>query len=88
MKVHSPALEAYSRTALTPVGSARPPAPTAEAGSSEAAHVTVSAEARALAAQHNGIDEQKVEALRNKIAEGELRINPQQLAMRLLDALG
>ncbi|HKQ70267.1 MAG TPA: flagellar biosynthesis anti-sigma factor FlgM [Polyangiaceae bacterium] len=92
MKVRSPALEAYSRAALGPVNgpppSAAPAASSSDVGSSEAAHVTVSAEARALATQHQGVNQQKVQALKNQIADGEYQVNPQMLAVRLLEALG
>jgi len=89
MKVHSHAVEAYARTTISPVGGAPRPTPAAaDSGSDEAAHVTVSAEARALAAQSAGVDSQKVEALRSQIDSGEYKVNPQMLAMRLLDALG
>jgi flagellar biosynthesis anti-sigma factor FlgM len=88
MKVHSHALEAYSRTTVGPVGTARPAAPSADVATDEAAHVTVSAEARALAAKSSGIDDKKVESLRGQIESGEYKVNPQMLAMRLLDALG
>ena len=91
MKVHSHAIDAYARTALNSTTPARPvePPATQTTSSNEAAQVTVSDEARALAAKGGGgVDEQKVAALRKQIADGEYRVNPQMLAMRILDALG
>jgi flagellar biosynthesis anti-sigma factor FlgM len=48
----------------------------------------VSDEARALAAKSNSVNQQKVEDLRAKIESGEYKVNPQMLAIHLLDALG
>ena len=92
MKVHSHAIDAYARTALastTPARPIEPPATQVTSNSNEAAHVTVSAEARALAAGGGaGVDETKVAALKKQIEEGEYRVNPQIIAMRILDSLG
>jgi flagellar biosynthesis anti-sigma factor FlgM len=92
MKVHSHAIDAYARTALastTPARPVEPPATQVASSSNEAAHVTVSAEARALAASGGaGIDETKVAALKKQIADGEYRVNPQMLAMRIIESLG
>ena len=93
MKVHSPALDAYVRTAsVHPVGSAQSPSPvgaSTDAAKSEAAHVTISSEARELAAgAADAIDEKKVAALKERIQDGTYRVNPQILAARLLEKLG
>jgi flagellar biosynthesis anti-sigma factor FlgM len=91
MKVHSPALDAYVRTSVQPVGGSAPPPPAAssEAVSSEAAQVTITAAAREKAAESAaGIDEKKVSSLKQQIQEGTYRVNPQILAARLLDKLG
>jgi flagellar biosynthesis anti-sigma factor FlgM len=92
MKVHSHAIDAYARTALASTTPARPVEPAATQvtnGSNEAAQVTVSDEARALAAKSAaGIDETKVAALKKQIEAGEYRVNPQIIAMRILDSLG
>jgi flagellar biosynthesis anti-sigma factor FlgM len=92
MKVHSHAIDAYARTALastTPARPVEPPATQVTSNSSEAAQVTVSDEARALAAKGGaGVDEKKVAALKKQIEDGEYRVNPQMLAMRILDSLG
>jgi flagellar biosynthesis anti-sigma factor FlgM len=91
MKVHSHAIDAYARTALastTPARPVEPPATPVTTSSSEAAQVTVSDEARALAAKGGaGMDEKKVAALKKQIDYGEYKVNPQMLAMRILDSL-
>ena len=92
MKVHSHAIDAYSRAALASTTPARPVEPAATqvtSSNNEAAQVTVSDEARALAAKGGaGIDAQKVSALKKQIGEGEYRVNSQMLAMRILDSIG
>ena len=92
MKVHSHAIDAYARTALASTTPARPVEPAATqvtSNNNEAAQVTVSDEARALAAKSaGGIDEAKVAALKKQVDEGEYRVNPQIIAMRILDSLG
>jgi flagellar biosynthesis anti-sigma factor FlgM len=88
----NPVLDAYGRMAVTPVGAARP-AETIESGgaatgaSTPAAEVTISDGARDMAASGR-FDAQKVEALKAKIAEGKLKIDSQDVARRMLDALG
>ena len=90
MKVQSNAIQAYARTALNPVAPAPVQQPAAEptppVNNDEAAQVTISAEARALAAQSTSVDEAKVAALKEQVQKGELRINPQILALRILDS--
>ena len=92
MKVHSNAIDAYARTALastTPARPVEPPATQVTSNSNEAAHVTVSAEARALAAGDGaGFDAAKVAQLKKQIEEGEYRVNSQKLAMRILEVIG
>lgn len=92
MKVHSQAIDAYARTALasaTPARPVEPPATPVTSSSSDAAHVTVSDEARALAAKGAaGVDDQKVAALKKQIGDGEYKVNSQMLAMRILDSIG
>jgi flagellar biosynthesis anti-sigma factor FlgM len=91
MKVHSNAIDAYARTALsstTPARPVEPPATQVSSSSNEAAQVTVSNEARALAAKGGaGMDEQKVASLKKQIADGEYHVNPQILAMRILASI-
>jgi flagellar biosynthesis anti-sigma factor FlgM len=88
----NPVLDAYGRMAISPVGAARP-AETIESGgnagaaSSPAAEVTISANARDMAASGR-FDADKVEALKSQIAEGKFKIDSQDVARRMLDALG
>lgn len=88
----NPVLDAYGRMAITPVGPARP-AEAVESGGSAAgvatpaAEVSISAHARDLAASGK-FDADKVQALKASIAEGTFRINSQDVARRLLEALG
>jgi flagellar biosynthesis anti-sigma factor FlgM len=88
----NPVLDAYGRMAITPVGAARP-AETLESGgnasgaSTPAAEVTISSHARDMAAGGR-FDAEKVEALKSSIAEGKFKIDSQNVARRMLDALG
>jgi flagellar biosynthesis anti-sigma factor FlgM len=89
---NNPAIDAYQRMAVSSVGGVRP-AERVEAGTqpatSRAAEVSISAQARELAASQaqGGFDVQKVEALKAKIQDGNYQINPQVVAERLLDRL-
>ena len=88
----NPVLDAYGRMAVTPVGAPRP-AETIESGGSassaatQAAEVSISSQARDLAAGGK-LDADKVEALKTQIAEGKFRIDSQDVARRMLEALG
>jgi flagellar biosynthesis anti-sigma factor FlgM len=92
MKVDNRVLDAYRGVA--PVG-AKPPAqataPVANRegqGNAEAAKVSFSAEARALAkSAEQPIDHQKVEALKQKIDGGTFKVDAHVVAQRLLDKL-
>jgi flagellar biosynthesis anti-sigma factor FlgM len=88
----NPVLDAYGRMAITPVGAARPAqsiesAGSASAVSTPAAEVSISANARDMAASGR-FDADKVEALKSKIAEGNFKIDSQDVARRMLEALG
>lgn len=88
----NPVLDAYSRMAIKPVGASRP-VETIESGggvtgaSTPAAEVTISSNARDLAAGGR-LDADKVEALKSSIAEGKFKVDSQDVARRMLDALG
>ena len=88
----NPVLDAYGRMAVSPVGAARP-AEAIESGgsvaaaSTPAAEVTISASARDMAAGGR-FDADKVEALKSTIAEGKFKIDSQDVARRMLEALG
>jgi flagellar biosynthesis anti-sigma factor FlgM len=92
MKVDNRVLDAYR--GVTPVGAKPPaqaPAPVASPaaqGHSEAAKVTISQEARALAKTvEHPIDQQKVEGLKQRIADGSFKVDSKVVAQRLLDKL-
>jgi flagellar biosynthesis anti-sigma factor FlgM len=88
----NPVLDAYGRMAISPVGAARP-AETIESGgnagaaSSPAAEVSISANARDMA-ESGRLDAEKVAVLKNQIAEGKFKIDSQDVARRMIDALG
>lgn len=88
----NPVLDAYGRMAISPVTAARP-AEAVETGgvaggaSTPAAEVKISSTARDMAASGK-FDAEKVEALKNRIAEGKFKIDSQNVAKRMLDALG
>ena len=88
----NPVLDAYGRMAVTPVGAARPvetieSGGNASAAATPAAEVSISANARDLAAGGK-FDADKVEALKTSIAEGKFKIDSQDVARRMLEALG
>jgi flagellar biosynthesis anti-sigma factor FlgM len=83
------ALNAYQRqTAVDPVSVPQSPAQREGAASStsvRAARVSISAEARALAAGDPGVDQAKVERLRNALSSGSLKFDSQIVAERMID---
>ena len=83
------ALTAYQRqTAVDPVSVPQSPAQregVAGGTSVRAARVSISAEARALAAGDPGIDQAKVERLRAAFAGGGLKFDSQLVAQRMID---
>jgi flagellar biosynthesis anti-sigma factor FlgM len=83
------ALTAYQRqTAVDPVSVPQSPTPRegASAGTSvRAARVSISAEARALAAGDPGIDQAKVDRLRGALASGSLKFDSQLVAQKMID---
>jgi len=88
----NPVLDAYGRMAVGPVGAARPaqavePGSSVSAASTPAAEVTISSYAKDMAAGGR-FDADKVEALKNNIAEGKFKVDSQNVARRMLDALG
>ena len=88
----NPVLDAYGRMAVTPVGAARPAeavesGSSASAASTPAAEVKISSHARDMAAGGR-VDAEKVEALKSSIAEGKFKVDSQNVARRMLEALG
>jgi flagellar biosynthesis anti-sigma factor FlgM len=89
----NPVLDAYGRMAVTPVSAARPAEAAVETGgsasaaSTPAAEVKISSHARDMAAGGR-LDVEKVEALKSQIAEGKFKVNSQDVARRMLEALG
>ena len=83
------ALTAYQRqTAVDPVTVPQSPAQRegATTGTSvRAARVSISAEARALAAGDHGVDHAKVERLRNLMSAGNLKFDSSLVASRMID---
>lgn len=91
MKIDNRVLNAYQRTGVSAVGAKPPaqaPAPVASQpqGSGEAAKVTISAEARALA-KGADFDPAKVDALKQKVDSGDYKVDSHAVARRLLDRL-
>ena len=87
----NPVLDAYQRMAITQVGQAAPVRGTAPVatptGNAEHAEVSISSHARDLASGGK-FDADKVEALKTQIAEGKFKIDSQDVARRMLEALG
>ena len=87
----SPVLDAYQR--LAPVGSAsqvKGPAPVASTPShAENAEVKISAKARGMATDGDAaIDTTKVNDLKQKIASGDLTLDHDKIAARMLERAG
>lgn len=91
----NPALDAYQRMAITPVGSARPVQKTngtTETSSTapQVAKVSISPEARELAATGTDgtVDSEKVDRLRSQVESGTYQVNSKAVAERMLAAIG
>jgi flagellar biosynthesis anti-sigma factor FlgM len=88
------ALEAYRRVALAPVNPAQPSPGQAASVSgerppAEAAKVSISTEARELAAKGEAqVSSKKVESLRASISDGSFKVNSHLVAQRLLNSQG
>lgn len=82
--------DAYQRFAVKPLSSTQQPQSTNERTTrpqaTEAAKVTISAQARELA--DGGINTQKVEELKAAIADGSFKVNSNVVAQRILDGFG
>lgn len=92
MKVHNQAIEAYSQSSVSRVADAKGATPVAKqkessASSTEAAYLSISQEARELAASSQSTENSKVAELRQKIEAGTFKIDSDLVAQRLLDHL-
>jgi anti-sigma28 factor (negative regulator of flagellin synthesis) len=90
----NPALDAYQRMAISPVGAANPAQPVApvteaKTAAPQVAKVSISDQARQLAvgAANGPFDPEKVARLRDQLSEG-LEFDSKQIAARMLAALG
>lgn len=98
MKVtNNPALDAYQRMAVTPVGAPRAPSPakaaekpTATAPDQQIAKVSISSEARQLAVGGNNSvsDPEKVQRLKAALDANQLTFDSTKIAERMIGALG
>lgn len=94
MKGINPALDAYQRVGVTPVSAARPADPVAsprdpDVAQTQAAKVSISSTARELASQvDEGVNADRIQELKLRIEQGNLQVNPQTIAAKMLDALG
>jgi len=88
----NPALDAYQRTAVTKVNPGQRSVEAGEAtsvsGGSQAARVSISSEARALASEASDVDQAKVERLRAALANGTLSFDSSAIAEKLIDQAG
>jgi flagellar biosynthesis anti-sigma factor FlgM len=91
----NPVLDAYQRGGVSKVGAAKPVeqaaalAPSSGGASTSAVEVSISPQARDLAAHAAPpINHAKVEDVKSKISQGTFHIDSQLVAKRLLSALG
>jgi len=91
----NPALDAYQRMAISPVGTAspaQPAAPVAEVKSAapQVAKVSISDQARQLASSsaEGPFDADKVARLSEQLSSGNLEFDSKQIAARMLAAVG
>ncbi len=85
----NPALDAYQRMAVKPVAPQQRTegtSSTTRGSASEAAKVSISAEAQSLAASSGQVNHAKVDALRAAIADGTFRVDSTHVAQRMLES--
>jgi negative regulator of flagellin synthesis FlgM len=94
MRINNHALEAFSQHAVARTSQTRPAEPSSSAkvqstGSSEAATVSISDEARqlAMAGQTPAESAEKVAALKDAIEKGTFQVDTRLIAQRMLDHL-
>lgn len=89
----NPALDAYQRASIQPVSSTEQARGASSEGAparqvTQAAKVTISKEARELAAgEEPPVNSQKIEALRDSIRAGTFQVDSKQIAEELLEDL-
>lgn len=88
----NPALDAYQRFAVKSVSSAQRTEGTSSTAirpqATEAARISISSEARELAAGGGQVNTQKVDRLKAAIADGSFRVDSNLVAQRMLDGVG
>ena len=90
----NPVLDAYQRGGITKVGAAKPAeqagpaAPSAGGASTSAVEVSISSQARDLAASSKPVNHAKVEDVKSQISAGTFKIDSKVVAQKLLSALG
>ena len=91
----NPVLDAYQRGGVSKVGAAKPveqagaPAPSTSSASTSAVEVSISSQARDMAANSSQpINHAKVEDVKSRISQGTFHIDSKLVAQRLLSALG
>ncbi|HLK39061.1 MAG TPA: flagellar biosynthesis anti-sigma factor FlgM [Polyangiaceae bacterium] len=94
MKINHQAVDAYVRTARVSAptqvdrsGAAERSQAQPSSVSSEAANVTISSEARALASGGQ-VDAAKVERLRDQVQNGQFKVDSRAVAQRMIDVVG
>ena len=91
----NPVLDAYQRGGVSKVGAAKPAetaapaAPSAGGANTSAVEVSISPQAKELAATAGPpVNHAKVEAVKTQISNGTFQIDSQKVAQRLYSALG
>jgi flagellar biosynthesis anti-sigma factor FlgM len=92
MKIGSRIVDAYTKTsvvgATSPAREVEHSAPAAAPSHTDAAHVSISEEARALMAGASApVDHSKIEGLKAKIAEGTFKVDARAVAASIVDKL-
>ncbi len=92
MRVNSHVLDAYGqqgvdRAAKTKSESANLPEQSKQPDSTQATSLSISNEAKRLAAANAAVDTEKVAAIKNRIESGEFEVNPTKIAEKILDHL-
>ncbi len=92
MRVNNHVLDAYGQRNVDRASGAKPEAAkqaeeSAKSGSSEAAMLSISGEAKRLAASQAAVDTEKVAAIKSRIDSGDFQIDAQAIARRVLDKL-